>query len=608
MRAAALRAAAVVVTLALACAAPAAEAAPSFDQNPVIFVHGFAGSGGQFESQKMRFTSNGYPESYVRVLEYDSTFATEPRQVVFTRLDQLIADLKQQTGHDKVDVLGHSLGTSVMQEYLNSSAERAANVAHYVNIDGQQADAPPGGVPTLAIWAGRGEPGRSIKGATNVTIPNQTHVQSATSAESFAEFFRFFTGKAAAHRAIVPETGRIEIEGRAMLFPQNRGATATAVEIWPIDPATGRRTSSEPTSVPVGENGAWGPVPIETGRHYELAVVRPGVAQLHYYYEPFVRSDHLLRLLYSDAIESAVQRSERHAAALVLRYKELWGDQGAQNDVLTFNGTSACTPAICPVSKRVNGLFAFDRGLDGRSDLSAPDPAFSQLPFITGVDIFMPAARPPTGTTSVSLRSRGGGPVRTLNVPNFPSTTDGAVLQFNDFEQPVASGAPGSRRGCVNARGGVRGRRLGPAALGRTRSRQRRLLRGKRLRARRAMDRYCAAGGGSFRIGYPTARLSRRQRSVARGRVILILTSSRRFAVRGIRPGAGVATLRRRLRDERRLRVGRNVWYVARGRSARLVFKTRGRRVLDVGIADRRLTRGQRASRRFLRSWKLSGR
>lgn len=41
----------------------AASAHPSYQPrfNPVIFVHGGAGSGAQFESQKMRFTSNGYP-------------------------------------------------------------------------------------------------------------------------------------------------------------------------------------------------------------------------------------------------------------------------------------------------------------------------------------------------------------------------------------------------------------------------------------------------------------------------------------------------------------------------------------------------------------------
>jgi hypothetical protein len=32
------------------------------------------------------------------------------------------------------------------------------------------------------------------------------------------------------------------------------------------------------------------------------------------------------------------------------------------------------------------------------------------------------------------LISRGAGPARTLNVPNWDSTTDGVTIQWNDFE------------------------------------------------------------------------------------------------------------------------------------------------------------------------------
>ena len=127
--------------------------------HPIIFVHGGSGSGGQFESQAMRFESNGYPHEYISVLEYDSqslfNFATQQVNMplleqVWSNLDQLIAATEAETGADQVDILGHSLGTMVMQGYINSSAERAAKLAHYVNIDGQQAIALPGtsvGVP-----------------------------------------------------------------------------------------------------------------------------------------------------------------------------------------------------------------------------------------------------------------------------------------------------------------------------------------------------------------------------------------------------------------------------------------------------------------------------
>jgi triacylglycerol esterase/lipase EstA (alpha/beta hydrolase family) len=98
--------------------------------HPVIFVHGGEGSGAQFESQKMRFAGNGYPQSYVQVLEYDSTFTVESMTDVEAKLDALIAKVEHETGKSQVDLIGHSLGTFVDQDYLNSSPARAANVAH----------------------------------------------------------------------------------------------------------------------------------------------------------------------------------------------------------------------------------------------------------------------------------------------------------------------------------------------------------------------------------------------------------------------------------------------------------------------------------------------
>lgn len=163
---------------------------------------------------------------------------------------------------------------------------------------------------------------------------------------------------------------------------------------------------------------------------------------------------------------------------------------------------------------------------------------------------------------------------------------------------------------CLVSTGRAEGKRLGQARLGRTHRAQRRGLKAKRrLAAHGALDRYCTVGGGSFRVGYPSRRLnsriSRRQRARVRRRAILILTSSGRFSVKGITPGASVRMLRRTLHGERRVRVGRNVWYLAPGRSARLVYKTRRGRVLEVGIADRGLTNSRRLARTFLRAWRL---
>jgi pimeloyl-ACP methyl ester carboxylesterase len=193
---------AILSTLAVVLAAQVAAAKPPLD--PIIFVHGGSGSAAQFESQAMRFASNGYPHRYIRALEYDSSSIGDILPAVHAELDALIAELQADTGRGQVDLLGHSLGTFVSQTYLASPA-RAANVAHYVNIDGRSADAPPGGVPTLALWAGAAPPVGSIAGALNVTLPGQEHIETATSAEAFFEMYHFFRGQAPATTDVVPE-------------------------------------------------------------------------------------------------------------------------------------------------------------------------------------------------------------------------------------------------------------------------------------------------------------------------------------------------------------------------------------------------------------------
>ena len=101
----------------------------------------------------------------------------------------------------------------------------------------------------------------------------------------------------------------------------------------------------------------------------------------------------------------------------------------------------------------------------------------------------------------------------------------------------------------------------------------------------------------------------REVRRLGTNKAILILTDSRRFKLKGLRPGARVSrlkALRRRgkLRAVKVGRIGKNTWYVARGSRARLVFKVRNKRVREIGIADKRLTNSRKRARRFLRSFR----
>jgi hypothetical protein len=123
------------------------------------------------------------------------------------------------------------------------------------------------------------------------------------------------------------------------------------------------------------------------------------------------------------------------------------------------------------------------------------------------------------------------------------------------------------------------------------------------------MDRFCTTDAHTLRIGYPTARLLRGLDAAERGRIsgraIAVRSDSPYASVRGIAPGTGVTDLRRRLRPADTLRIGRDTWYLARGR-ARAIFRTRGGVVREVGIADARLTSTPGSARRLLRSWRAS--
>jgi hypothetical protein len=70
-----------VITAVWLLLAPALAWSQAADLRPVIFVHGSSGSAIQFETQAMRFTSNGYPQQLLFAFEYDTSVATNGEQI-----------------------------------------------------------------------------------------------------------------------------------------------------------------------------------------------------------------------------------------------------------------------------------------------------------------------------------------------------------------------------------------------------------------------------------------------------------------------------------------------------------------------------------------------
>jgi pimeloyl-ACP methyl ester carboxylesterase len=108
-------------------------AAQGTEHLPIVFVHGYLGSGAQYRSQAQRFTSNGWPIERISAVDYTGFTAAN--------LDAHIDAVREEFGVDRVLVAAHSLGTRVMADYLAVPAQ-AAKVEAYVALDGVSATCP----------------------------------------------------------------------------------------------------------------------------------------------------------------------------------------------------------------------------------------------------------------------------------------------------------------------------------------------------------------------------------------------------------------------------------------------------------------------------------
>ena len=417
------------------------------DYLPVLFIHGGAGSAAQFESQAQRFRANGYPASHIAAFEYDSgVLAADPLNPGLMverhrQINALVDQLLLSTGAEQINLLGHSLGTAVSQMYLANPAN-AAKVAHYVNIDGRGAAAPPGGVPTLALWGQYVT--EAVEGAENV-YPTEDdpvgHIEVASSADSFVHMYRFFNDEEPKTSSIpVAESEHVWLAGKANLFPQNTGASGTRLEVYTIDPVTGARLSDTPLyEQDIGDDGSWGPVRVETGASVEYALLHGAGEDQYFYREPYQQDSLLVRLSTSrpnEGVGRFLARGPGHTNLMIGRDMELWGDQGDNNDSLTINGTEVINEMTGPLLDRLSVIFLHDRGADGVSNLDELDPVFAALPFMTGLDLHVPASATGSGTVELRLKSRRGGEDQVINVPNWSSDVVRSVsVQFKDYSE-----------------------------------------------------------------------------------------------------------------------------------------------------------------------------
>ena len=81
-----------------------------------------------------------------------------------------------------------------------------------------------------------------------------------------------------------------------------------------------------------------------------------------------------------------------------------------------------------------------------------------------------------------------------------------------------------------------------------------------------------------------------------KSKAIYLGSTCKTFSLSKLKVGSKTKTLRKRLKGERRYRVGKNLWYVAKGKKARMLFRTRKSKVLELAWRDKRADRHQDAA------------
>ncbi|TAH14586.1 MAG: alpha/beta fold hydrolase, partial [Sphingobacteriia bacterium] len=161
-------------------------------KTPIVFVHGFLGSGDTYATQFQRFLSNGYCTKQLFVFDWNSIGARGNTNAL---LDSFIQNVLNKSGAEKVNLVGHSAGGGIGYSYLNDSL-RALKVAHYVHVGSGKNTKPAGKrgeVPTMNIYStdDKVAKGGAIPEAVNVQQSGNDHYQVATSEASFINMYSF---------------------------------------------------------------------------------------------------------------------------------------------------------------------------------------------------------------------------------------------------------------------------------------------------------------------------------------------------------------------------------------------------------------------------------
>jgi Lipase (class 2) len=404
-------------------------------KRPIVFVHGFLGSGDNWARQIQRFSSNGYCEDRMFVFDWNTISRSKSTDSL---LNIFIDDVLQKTKSTQVDLVGHSAGGGLCYTYLSDSLH-AAKVAHYVHIGSGKmkgAAGKNGEVATMNIYSiadmvvkGGGE----IPGAVNIKQTTTDHFQVATGETTFVQLYSFLNNKQQpATLKIIPSKKYYRpISGKGLTMGENNPLSFDSVIAYSFNPATGKRNPNkrQPANNSItgwmrfSKDGSWG-FQVAENIYTEFEVKPTNGRRVFYFFEPQVRSNKnmYLRTLPGSGMMAAVlnqlPNNEQQTVLVIFSANQA---VIAGRDTLAIDSIPISTPVIAPASKTMIAAFVFDDG-DGATS-KQPIKTFSALPFLGSMDVLIPASV--NGTMRIYYNGR------TMVLPRRPSSEGVMIAVFD---------------------------------------------------------------------------------------------------------------------------------------------------------------------------------
>jgi esterase/lipase len=391
---------------------------------PIVFVHGFTGSGDSYYNIIQYFRTNGYPESKLFTYDWNTIINNAPGKIY--PLNRFIEEVKATTGYDEINIVGHSLGGQLTFNYCKreefaTNINQLAWIAPYLE---DRTKIPDSTIQTLNIRTNTDVvvPDTStIPSAINIVIPNKDHNEIASCEETFIELFKFFND-GQIPITIIPEDDQIEIAGRVVSFIENEVKANNKIEIYEVSTLNGSRLNASPVATLYTDfKGYFENFKAKKNTYYEFKVStgQPGDRPIHHYFEPFKNSSHLLYLrtypprtsILNIGLGALFNFSESQGISIFISFsKALW----LGRDELTINDYDCINETFAAIEFNSLGFFIADYNRNSVSD-NTSNPVIQSLLGFGGIDMSLPV-----GDFSSYIYNG-----RTLHTHNWPSASDG---------------------------------------------------------------------------------------------------------------------------------------------------------------------------------------